>query len=129
MYLLGDQEDKKRTTKETRKMNIYLDLLILSAIVCYIVDVSGFSLTLKKLVAKTIFRNSRVNPVLIDFKPFTCSLCMTFWTGIIYSICINSFSILVLGYICLLSLNSKNISGLEIMVRENLNYLIAKITI
>ena len=39
----------------------------------------------------------------IPLKPFSCSVCMSFWTNLAYIIIINQFSILMVLYILVLS--------------------------
>ena len=39
----------------------------------------------------------------LDWKPFNCSVCMSFWTNLAYIIVTNQFSILMILYIVVLS--------------------------
>ena len=66
-----------------------LKLYLLSVICCLIIDISGFIPSVKSFIA-TISRFYRL-PFLynieahnIRIKPFDCSLCMSFWTGIVF---------------------------------------------
>lgn len=60
-----------------------LDLTIIVAAVVFVVDISGFSATLLRVVNYAL-RNSGVQ--LTRLKPFTCSLCMSWWCGIAYGL-------------------------------------------
>lgn len=77
---------------------MYLDLLYLTLIVVYIVDLSGFTESWKEALSK--FLGGRVPRL----KPFDCSLCMSWWSGIVYTLCTGTFSLGSLAYIAMLSL-------------------------
>lgn len=77
---------------------IWINLLLITAILVFIIDLSGFTQSIQHLLKKWLKTNKE-----IVIKPFMCSLCMTFWTGIIYTIAINAFTIPMLAYIALLS--------------------------
>lgn len=78
---------------------IYLNLFLLTCIVVFIVDLSGFTNSWKAALARLL----NCKPEQIRSKPFGCSLCMTFWTGMVYAICVGHFTIGVLAYVCLLA--------------------------
>ena len=66
-----------------------LKLYLLSVICCLIIDISGFIPSVKSFIV-TISRFYRL-PFLynieahnIRIKPLDCSLCMSFWTGIVF---------------------------------------------
>lgn len=69
-----------------------LNLFIISVIWTLILDLSGFGLTIDKLLYR-IFYKGRAWRDDAHFKPFDCSLCMTFWTGLLYLILTHSFTI------------------------------------
>lgn len=100
------------------------ELAILTMINCFIIDLSGFITNLKRLIWK-IFSKSPYQD--FPFKPFDCTLCMTFWTGLFYLLIRDNFSIENIGIICLFSFLSSTISSTLSMIKEYLNYLINKI--
>jgi len=67
-----------------------LTALILAAIVAFIVDYSGIVLSLQKLVNVILYKG-KANPGNISLKPFSCSLCMSFWTVLIYALCMTGW--------------------------------------
>lgn len=89
---------------------MWLELVLISIMICFIVDLSGITGSIKWLLWERVF-NKIGNPENIKMKPFDCSLCMTFWVGIIYLIVCGSFSLPYLFEVCVLSLLSKNITG------------------
>lgn len=81
---------------------IFLDLLIIGFIAVFIIDYSGFIEEMDRLLTKAL--KSKV-PLHIP-KPFSCSLCTTFWTGVIYLLATGSLSfvtLLMLGIVCILT--------------------------
>lgn len=70
-----------------------LNLFIISIIWTLILDLSGFAQTIDKTLYKIFYRG---RPYREDahFKPFDCSLCMTWWSGLLYLIITSSLSLL-----------------------------------
>lgn len=60
-----------------------INILILSFIISFIIDISGIIQSLKRFIWK-IFNKLPYRD--FPFKPFDCSLCMTFWVILIYSL-------------------------------------------
>lgn len=94
-------------------MKPYTDILILSLVVIFIVDVSGFTQSWHDALQRWIGR-----PIREDIKPFSCSLCMTWWTGLAYALISGNFNIPTVGYIALLAYLSFPISQFMIFIRE-----------
>lgn len=63
-----------------------LTALTLTFVVAFIVDYSGIILSLQKLINQIVFKG-KANPASINLKPFSCSLCSSFWLVLIYSLC------------------------------------------
>lgn len=102
---------------------IYVELLIIAMVVCYVVDITGVVDSIKRLIWKWL-KGSEYKDFL--FKPFDCSLCMVFWVCLIYSF-FNGIDIWVFGYICLLSMMSEVITKLLTLARVALNKIEDKI--
>lgn len=81
---------------------IYLNLLFIALIWVFIIDISGFVDECKRFISKKL-TNGTIETKDWSLKPFTCSLCMTFWTGLIYLICCNHISIANIALVCLYS--------------------------
>lgn len=94
-----------------------LEFLVITAIIVFIVDISGIVLVMKKKLWKWLYEKI---PYKLDWsiKPFDCSLCLTFWIGIIYFLVIGQFSILMLGYICLLSYLTPVIQEILLLLKD-----------
>lgn len=102
-------------------MKIYIDLLLIAAITIYIVDLSGFTESWRSALTRRL-KAKDLKPI----RPFDCSLCMVWWTCIIYSICVESFSLPVLAYIAALSFLSLPLGQLLIFIREGMTSLLNK---
>lgn len=69
-----------------------LNLFFISLIWTLILDLCGFSLTVDKLLYK-IFYKGRAWRDDAHFPPFDCSLCMTWWTGLLFLLLNHSLTI------------------------------------
>lgn len=103
-----------------------LDLLMITLIVVFIVDVSGVVTTIKKLIWRWLYGKTK-SYVDFPFKPFDCDLCATFWVNIIYVLCVDSVTIPILLWIVFLSNISASLCDLFILTREILNWLMGKV--
>ena len=54
----------------------------------------------------------------LEWKPFNCSTCMSFWTNLAYIIITNQFSILMVLYILTLSWTTPIISSILSLVKN-----------
>ena len=95
-------------------MKPYTDILLLSLVVIWIVDVSGFTDSWMDALSRWL--NRQIKPV----KPFACSLCMTWWTGLAYALITGNLTITIIAYIALLAYLSFPISQLMIFIHSTL---------
>lgn len=103
-------------------MNTLLNLFLITLVICFVVDCSGIMTDIRKLVANIIYKKTKmkVDYNEIKLKPIGCSLCMTWWTGIIYLLCIGEFTLVNFTFVALLALVSSNISGLLLTLKDYL---------
>lgn len=92
----------------------YIDLALLTFVVVFVVDVSGFTDAWLGALSRWLGRTVR------EFKPFSCSLCMTWWTGIVYAVVAGQFRIGILAYVALMAFLSFPLSEFLIFTRETL---------
>ena len=76
-------------------MNCVIDILLLAAIIVFIVDLSGFTQTWKSWLGKWL------GVQIGNVPPFDCSLCLTFWVGLIYLIASGHFTLPALAFLCM----------------------------
>lgn len=103
-----------------------LNILLLSFIVVMIIDVSGFVDELKSVI-KSILTNGKMSDPNYSLKPFDCSLCMTFWTGIVYLLIINNLTLFNITFTLFIAVMTPVIRDLIFMIREIMTYIIRKI--
>lgn len=99
-------------------MNIYIQLLLVTVIVVYIVDLSGFTQSWKDYIGRLL--HGKIGRV----RPFDCSLCMTWWTCILYAWLSGELSLLILAYIAALSLLSIPVGQILMLIKETINHII-----
>lgn len=118
---------------------IYLNLLILALMIVFVIDLSGFFKTIGKHFYRWVFNNKKEMPedfdwdyVFIGFHIFKCSLCATFWAGVIYLLATSTFTILNLGYVALLAFLTPVLKDAVVLIKEILitveNYLFKTLT-
>jgi hypothetical protein len=95
-------------------MNPWTDLLFLTLLVVFVVDLSGFTDAWLGALSRWL------GHTVTSFKPFTCSLCMTWWCGIIYLIVTGRFCLPLLAYVALMAFLSLPFSEVLIFIREKL---------
>ena len=102
-----------------------INLLIISGILCYIVDISGIVDEFKKWLWKKYIKKGDYHN--LSLKPFDCSRCGVWWTGLIYIIVSHQFTLPMVGFVALLSLLASNISDFLIWIKDTLTWVINKI--
>ena len=79
-----------------------LNLLFIQLIVVFILDISGVMDSFKGGLSKLLTKG-KISKSDFRIKPFDCSLCTTFWAGLIYLLCIHQFTFPMIAYVCLLA--------------------------
>lgn len=72
-------------------MDAYLVLILLTLVVVNIVDISGFVDTVKRWIWKWLKPNSPYRD--FDFRPWSCSYCMSHHVGLLYLIISGEFTL------------------------------------
>lgn len=103
-------------------MSTIINLILIAIIICFVVDCSGVMTDIRKFVAKQIFKYTKVK---VDYtelklKPIGCSLCSTWWCGLIYLLFVGKFTIPYIAFVAFLSLISSNISGFLFVTKDYL---------
>lgn len=94
---------------------VYINILCLALVVIYIVDISGIVDSLKWALGRWL--NIKVGRL----KPIDCSLCMTWWVGLIYIIAIGECNIYTTLCVAMTSALSAQISSTITLIRELLS--------
>ena len=101
-----------------------ISLFILTCIIVFIVDLSGFVDEMVKRLYNKYIKVGDYHTLIPKLKPLTCSLCLTFWVGLIYLIETSQFTILMIGYVCLLAFLAPIIGDIFILLKDILNKII-----
>lgn len=104
---------------------IYINILLIGLIMVFTLDVSGFYQEITSIISGWMTNGKIKKPIMI--KPFCCSLCMTFWLSLIYTIVMNQFSIPMMAYCCLVAFLTPVFNDLLVFVRETLKSVLYKI--
>lgn len=99
-------------------MNVYLQLLFVTLIVVYVVDLSGFSQTVLDIASRV--KGRRIS----SLKPLTCSLCMTWWVTLLVALCTKQLTLPVAAYCAALAFASATIADWVIFINELLKKLL-----
>ena len=93
-------------------MKAIIDIILVALVTIYIVDLSGFTETLLKVISA--YKGRKIT----ELKPFSCSLCMVWWVCLIYAVIVGNLTIPVVALIALLSFLSVSCGQLLILIRE-----------
>lgn len=93
-------------------MKAIIDLILVALVTIYIVDLSGFTETLLKVISA--YKGRKIT----ELKPFSCSLCMVWWVCLIYAAIVGNLTIPVVALIALLSFLSVPCVQLLMLIRE-----------
>lgn len=102
-------------------MKAIIDIILVALVTIYIVDLSGFTETLLKVISA--YKGRKIT----ELKPFSCSLCMVWWVCLIYAVIVGNLTISVVALIALLSLLSVPFGQLLILIRDAFLKLVNKL--
>ena len=106
-------------------MSIYVELLLIAAVVVYIVDLSGWTGSWKPALQRWV--KSQTGYAVEHFKPFDCSLCLTWWAGLVWLLCRGAFGLGTLAYLCAVSWATGPLALAGSLCREALERMITKL--
>ena len=102
-------------------MKAIIDIILVALVTIYIVDLSGFTERLLKVISA--YKGRKIT----ELKPFSCSMCMVWWVCLIYAVIVGNLTIPVVALIALLSLLSVPCGQLLILIREAFLKVITKL--
>ena len=92
---------------------MYLELFIISLLVCFVVDFSGFIEEMEGIIKRRLQM-----PFFHIGKPLSCSLCMTWWIGLFYLLVMDKFTILNIGYVAALAGASSIFTSMMFVLKD-----------
>ena len=101
-----------------------INLFILTCIIVFVIDLSGFVDEMVKRLYNKYIKVGDYHTLIPKLKPLTCSLCLTFWVGLIYLLITSQFTITMIGYVCLLAFLTPIIGDILVMIKDVLNKII-----
>lgn len=106
-----------------------LNILLITIIVVFIVDLSGIIEEISKFIWKILYPKVKYTGWLIP-KPFSCSLCLSWWINLLYGLFIG-LTVKLVAYIAILSFLTPVIKDIFILIRDLfiklINYIYGKI--
>ena len=103
-----------------------IDLILIQLIIVFIIDLSGAVESFKLFISK-ILTKGRIQTTNFDLKPFTCSLCSTWWIGLIYLLICHSFTIPYIALVALLSFLTPLSSSILLLIKDLAIFLVNKL--
>lgn len=97
----------------------WINLILISVIICYLIDLSGIIQTIKYALWKRMFKGIG-RPEGLKLKPFDCTLCSIWWTGIILMLVTHEFTLINLMITALVSYFSKHITELLLIINDGI---------
>lgn len=96
---------------------LLLNLIAITVIVVFVVDLSNFSTTVKRMIWRVLKGKNKPYQD-YQLKPIDCSLCMSHHIMLLYIICTGQFSLINWMVVCLISYMSIHIKALLEMVSD-----------
>ena len=103
-----------------------IELILIQLIIVFIIDLSGVVDSIKLFISKHLTKNKIVTTN-FSIKPFDCSLCSTWWTGLIYLLICHSFTIPYIALVALLSYLTPLSSSILLLIKDLAIFLINKL--
>ena len=95
-------------------------LLIITLLWVFVIDLSGCIDEIEATLSKWLKGKVRIP------KPASCSLCMSWWTNLIYLLCIGKLTLPYIAIVALFAFLTPVFALLFIWVRETLNKVLNK---
>lgn len=105
---------------------IILNLFLISVIWVLILDIAGFSDEIRRIIGKIL----KLSPGLyqnLSLKPLTCSLCMTWWSGVIYLLVVHEFTFLNITLTLLFACFTTTTKDLIFLVQDLFTHIFTQI--
>ena len=103
-----------------------IELILIQLIIVFIIDLSGVVDSIKLFISKHLTKNKIVTTN-FSIKPFDCSLCSTWWIGLIYLLICHSFTIPYIALVALLSYLTPLSSSILLLIKDLAIFLVNKL--
>lgn len=99
------------------------NLFLIAVITVCIIDLSGFIDTFKSVLNK-ILTKGKISNSDYTLKPIDCSLCMTFWIGLIYLIIYHQLTLLNISILLLIAVSTPIINDVIRLLQDIITKII-----
>lgn len=106
-------------------MRIYTELLLVSCVVVYVVDLSGWTSAWLGWLSR--FTQRRGYPAVKELRPFSCSLCMVWWCCLVWAWLRGSLGLPTVAASAGLSFFSGTIREVFIFIQETLELAVSRL--
>lgn len=103
-------------------MNTFASIALAAAVAVYVVDVSGFTESWRRLLARWL-QVKALRPL----PPFDCGKCASFWTGIVTAAVLRDLTLATAAFSALCSLLALPAGQVMLFIREGLTQLIGRL--
>lgn len=101
---------------------IVFNLFLISIIVVCIIDISGFVESLKSALSKLLTKHIKSSSY--SLKPIDCSICMTWWCGLIYLIIYHQLTLLNITILLLIAVSTPIINDTIRLIQDLITKII-----
>lgn len=105
----------------------YTDILAIAFIYVFLLDISDGVDALKRFLWNRLFKNVPYPDTGISIKPFDCSLCLTWWTSLLYIVVTNNISFTIVCYVAIISSMTTTIRDIYCILQNILQKILKKI--
>ena len=106
-------------------MKIYFEIFAIAGIYVFGIDIARFWDVVSAAVKGWLTHGAIRTP--FQLKPFSCSLCMTFWTGLLYLAIVGALSVGNVAYVCFVAMLTPRIKDCLLAVDSIIAKIINKI--
>lgn len=104
-------------------MMMYLNIFLAALILVYGIDILGFVEEIKiKLFKFVKGKNTIYRPY--NLRPFDCSLCLSFWVGLLILIFSLKLTIINIAYVCMISFFTPQYKDVLLTVQDFIQNII-----
>ena len=103
-------------------INIIINLILIQIIVVFIIDLSGIVDTVKKFIWRKWIKVGDYHN--LSLKPFSCSLCSTWWLCLIYLLITSNFNLLTIAITAILAFLAGTMGDFLIWIKDLLTHII-----
>lgn len=98
-------------------LNHIINLICLTLIICFVIDISGAVDTFKRWISK-LLTNNRITSTNFEMKPFDCALCTTWWMGLIYLLVTGTFTYPMVAFVALLAFLTDVFTNILLLMKD-----------